>query len=90
TQLDYGEAEVIALALEMGARLVLLDEKEAREFARKLGLKVLGTIGLLIWAKKEGIIDNLKVYLDALQMKAGFRVSQQLYKQVLKEVNEEM
>ena len=78
------------MALKMGARLVLLDEKEAREFARKLGLKVLGTIGLLIWAKKEGIIDNLKVYLDALQMKAGFRVSQQLYKQVLKEVNEEM
>ena len=77
------------MALEMGARLILLDEKEAREFARKLGLKVLGTIGLLIWAKKEGIIDNLKVYLDALQMKAGFRVSQQLYKQVLKEVSEE-
>jgi len=50
---DYGEAEVIALALEKKTDLVLLDKKEAREVAEKLGFRVLGTVGLLIGAKQE-------------------------------------
>ena len=50
---DYGEAEVITLALEKKTDLVLLDEKEAREVAEKLGFRVLGTVGLLIGAKQE-------------------------------------
>jgi len=54
--LDRGEAEVIALAQERQADLVLLDEKEAREFAERLGLRVLGTLGLLVWAKREGLV----------------------------------
>ena len=70
---DYGEAEVIALALEKKTDLVLLDEKEAREVAERLGFRVLGTVGLLIWAKREGLIKSVQENLDALREEAGFR-----------------
>jgi len=88
TQLDWGEAEVIALALEKEADLVFLDEKEARELARRLGLKVLGTVGLLIWGKRKGLIRNLREQLDALKEKVGFRLKAELYKRALKEADE--
>jgi predicted nucleic acid-binding protein len=86
--LDRGESEVIALAQEVGADLVLLDEKDARAAAERIGLKVLGTIGILIWAKKAGHIPNLQEQLDALRDKAKFRISTELYNQALKVVGE--
>ena len=88
SSIDYGEAEVIALALEKKTDLVLLDEKEAREVAERLGFRVLGTVGLLIWAKREGLIKSVQENLDALREKAGFRLKPELYKQVLIEVGE--
>lgn len=88
TQIDHGEAEAITLALEKKANLILLDEKEAREIAQRLGLKVIGTIGLFVWAKREGFIGTVKEYLDALQNDAGFRLNPELYKQVLIKVDE--
>jgi predicted nucleic acid-binding protein len=51
-ELDEGEAEAIALCREQQAELVLLDEKDARRVVRRLGLAVLGTVGVLIWAKR--------------------------------------
>lgn len=86
--LDLGESEVIALAREVGADLVLLDEKDARLAAKRVGLKVLGTIGILIWAKQAGHISSLQEQLDALQEKAKFRISPELYEQALKAVSE--
>lgn len=49
--LDEGEAEAIVLAREQQAAIVLLDEKDARAMAGKLGLSVLGAVGILLWAK---------------------------------------
>lgn len=86
--LDRGESEAIALAQEVGADLVLLDEKDARLGAERIGLKVLGTIGILIWAKKAGQIRSLQEQLDALRDKAKFRLSTGLYHQALKSVSE--
>ena len=86
--LDDGESEAIALALEIGANLVLLDERDARETAEAFGLELLGTIGILIWAKKEGLIPNLKAKLDRLMNIAKFWVSRELYKRVLAEAGE--
>jgi len=65
--LDEGEAEAITLCKEKNVEVVLLDEKDARRAAHRLGLKVLGTVGLLVWAKRVGIISNLKEQLDKLQ-----------------------
>ena len=81
--LDAGEAEAIVLAREQQASTVLLDEKDARRVARKLGLFVLGTVGVLIWAKRAGQIADLRSQLDALQQEGKFRLSKPLYLEAL-------
>jgi predicted nucleic acid-binding protein len=55
--LDRGEAETIALALELQAELVLLDEREGRRAAQRLGLQVVGVVGILLEAKTKGAIE---------------------------------
>lgn len=79
--LDLGEAEAIALALEIGADFVLLDEKDARKRAKNQGLKV------LVWGKKSGRVEALKPLLKAL-VKQNFRISDELFSRILREVGE--
>lgn len=81
-ELDEGEAEAIALSCEGSAEPILLDEKNARRIAQRLGLAVLGTVGILIWAKRAGLIPNLREQLDALQSQGKFRLSQSVRQQV--------
>lgn len=88
TSLDTGEAEAIVLAREQNISIVLLDEKDARKAAKRLGLSVLGAVGILIWAKRAGIIANLRSQLDALQQEGGFRLSRALYLEALAAVGE--
>lgn len=88
TELDEGEAESIVLAHEVGARIILLDERDARRTAKRMNLKVLGTVGVLIWAKKAGKLVNLRENLDALRDFGGFRLSQTIYERALGEVGE--
>jgi uncharacterized protein len=57
-ELDGGEAEAIALALEVGADLLLMDERLGRETARHLGLRYTGLIGVLIESKRKGLINQ--------------------------------
>jgi len=57
--LDLGEAEVLALAEQTDARLVLIDERKARRFARRLGRPLAGTVGILLLAKEVGQIENV-------------------------------
>lgn len=86
--LDEGESESIVLALEQSADLILLDDYEAREFARTYGLNITGTVGILMKAKKEGKITSLKEELERLR-ESGFWLSNDLYAQVLQEWNNE-
>ncbi len=87
-ELDAGEAEAIALAVEMQADLVLLDERLARRVAGRLGLRFIGVLGVLVEAKRRGVIPLVKPVLDALLAKAGFWVGKPLYTRVLSEVDE--
>jgi len=87
-ELDSGEAEAIALAREECASVLLIDEREAREAANGFGIKVLGTIGLLVWAKQNNQIISLKSGLDRLQFERTFRISSDLYHRALKQVGE--
>ncbi len=85
--LDEGESEVIALALEANASLVLLDDREARIQAKRLGLQVTGTLGVLLRAKKLGLIKSLREELDKLK-ETGFRISKSLEKEILNAADE--
>jgi hypothetical protein len=77
--LDKGEAEAIALALQLKAEWTLLDEREGRRTAKSLGLKVTGVLGILLRAWQEGNLPSLRTAMDELREKAGFRISDELY-----------
>lgn len=87
SSLDNGESEAIALSLEIGADLILLDDSDAREKARLYGLKITGTIGILLRAKIDGKIVSLKEELKRLK-ETGFWISDKLEASLLKEVGE--
>ncbi len=87
-ELDEGEAEAIALAKELAADLLLLDERRDRAVASRLDLQFIGLLGVLIEAKQKGCLPAVKLVLDDLVAKAGFWVSQQLYACVLQTAGE--
>lgn len=80
--LDPGEAEAIALAERLGATL-LIDERKGRRIARASGIRVRGTVGVLILASERGLIPAIRPDLDAL-IAAGFHVSGTLYADALR------
>jgi predicted nucleic acid-binding protein len=85
--LDPGESEAIALAVEINAELVILDERDARETAEIYNLKKTGFIGILMKAKKEGFIDSVKKYLDQA-IERGFWINELLYHSIIEKINE--
>ncbi len=85
--LDSGEAESIVLATEINADLIILDEKLGRFHAKHAGLKVTGTIGVLIKAKKQGIIEELKPLLYELTTKDVW-FSEKLINEILNMIGE--
>lgn len=68
--LHRGEAEAIALAIQIKADLLLLDDKKARILAKRLDLRILGTLGILILAKKKNLIENLEEEIAKLLRKS--------------------
>ena len=86
--LDAGEAEAIVLATEISADLIILDEKLGRFHAKHADLTVTGTIGILIKAKTQGLIKELKPLLNELTDKKVW-ISEKLKGEILKKVGEE-
>jgi len=80
--LDSGEASAIALCLEKQDCLILIDEKKGRSKAKELGLKIMGTLGVLIKAKEKRIITSLREEIKNLQ-DVGFRMSDDLIFNIL-------
>jgi predicted nucleic acid-binding protein len=87
-ELDAGEAEAIALALETKAELLLMDEHLGRETALHMDVRCIGLIGVLIEAKRIGVVDSIRPLLDSLQDVAGFWISETLYQRVLQDEDE--
>ena len=87
-ELDIGEAEAIALAVEIQADQVLIDERRGRLVAAKLNLRYTGILGILVEAKSQGLIAEVKPLLDALVNEAGFWIAEPLRNSVLQLVNE--
>lgn len=86
-QLDPGEAETVASALELGIKRVVIDESIGRGIASYLGLYPTGTVGILLRAKREGCIPEIRPLLDEL-MRKRFRLKRQLYEWALSEAGE--
>jgi predicted nucleic acid-binding protein len=87
TQVDRGEASAIALALEFSKSMLILDDYKARKVAENLCLEITGTIGVIIIAKKRGIINSIKPYLEKIRA-TNFRISEEIERQAFKEAEE--
>lgn len=85
--LDTGEASAIALALEERVRLVAMDERRGRLMARDMGLIVTGSLGLLLRAKRLGLIEAVAPRLTAMRQN-GIWLGEALVRRVLAEAQE--
>jgi len=86
-ELDRGEAEVIVLARELNADWVLMDEKKGRRKLTQLGIRKIGTVGILLKAKEAGYIKSVTKNLTQLR-DSGFSISQYVFDRVLQEAGE--
>jgi predicted nucleic acid-binding protein len=84
TSLGKGESECIVLAKEIDADFVVFDDKCARKVAEFLGLNVVGTLGIIVTAHKEGKI-KAKPIIDKMRKKS-FWIDDTLYKRIMREI----
>jgi len=82
TQIDPGEAEAIALAIELGDVFLILDDRNGRRIAQQMGLKVIGTLGMLLRAKQKGVISEIKPVVMELEA-VNFRIAPALVQKAL-------
>jgi predicted nucleic acid-binding protein len=85
--LDAGESEAIALASELSADL-LMDESAGRAEAKRRGLQTTGAVGVLIAAKRVGLIPSVLPLVDRLRDEIGFFVSQSFRDEVRAQARE--
>jgi uncharacterized protein len=87
-QLDLGDTHTLALALQINADEVLINERRGRQVAEDLGLSVIGIVGIVLVAKQRALIPSVRRVMDTLVELAGFRINHQLYQKILKFVDE--
>ena len=87
--LGRGESEVISMAYENSKYGVIIDDRAARNCAFSMGIKVLGTIGIILLAKRRKMINQVSSVLDEL-CRVGFRVSPKLFDTALTLSNENL
>lgn len=82
-QLGLGESAAITLCLNQKADLLLIDEAAGREVATRLGVRTVGILGVLVDARNQRLIADVKTMLDRLESEAGFWISLDLRQHVL-------
>jgi len=83
TTLHAGESAAITLALQVADSVLIIDETDGRKAATRLGLKIVGTVGILLRAKEQQAIERVEPSLQALRTKARFWLSDNLYNHAL-------
>ena len=81
-RLGNGEWEALALAIELNANWIILDDLPARRSAEATGLNVIGTLGTLVTTKRAGVLNSIRPELNAL-VRTSFFLSAQLYDELL-------
>jgi len=81
--LHQGEAETICLALEKKAKLCLIDDKDGRIIAQLNNLSITGTLGILLKAKKNGLVSSVKPLINELRTEHNFWIRDDMYQKVL-------
>lgn len=85
--LDKGEASAIAYAIEHNDCLLIIDDYKGRRYAEQLGLKITGTLGVIINAKLNGHINSVKPLLDKIKQ-TDFRLTTDLERRTHEKSNE--
>jgi len=80
--LDSGEASAIALAIENQGSLLILDDQKARKEAKRLGLKLTGTIGVLILAINRGFISSSDNLIEKIKQ-SDFRIAEKYLQTII-------
>jgi predicted nucleic acid-binding protein len=80
--LDAGETEAIALYWEKSADFLLIDEQKGRKIASQEGIRIIGTMGILLRAKQQGLIVAIRPFVDLLR-NSPIRLSEGLFKKAL-------
>ena len=80
--LDIGEAEAMALYIEKEADFLLIDERKGRKVAAYNKINVIGSLGILLMAKKKDLLPSIKPLLNRLQQ-SYIRISNELYLKTL-------
>ena len=86
-RLGAGERDALALAIELRADWIILDDLPARRSALATGLNVIGTLGMLVTAKRTSLLTSIRPELDAL-LRTSFFLSPQLYNELLQAAGE--
>lgn len=87
SSVDKGEASSIALALEKPNSLLIIDDLKGRRVASRYGINITGTFGILVDAKNEGIIPEIKPVLEKIRQ-TNFRFSKKIENEILKQADE--
>jgi len=87
--LGLGELEAITLYKNLDADVLLIDDNRAKKYASLNGVKVIGSLGVLIKAKEEGHIEKVKPFLDEIQ-KSEVYISMKLIEKVLEICGEDL
>jgi predicted nucleic acid-binding protein len=84
---DRGEAEVIALAVELKADVVIIDERLGRRHALRLGLPLTGTLGILLKAKQRGLVTSICPLIKRLR-DGGIWLADKIVAETLRQAGE--
>jgi predicted nucleic acid-binding protein len=85
--LDKGEASAIALAVEADDALVVIDDLKGRKLAEQLGIKIIGTLGIVVDAKLNGHLASVKNCIDDFK-RTGFRINAEVEEIILRKAGE--
>lgn len=85
--LDKGEASAIALAVEQDDCLLIIDDMKGRQFAMQLRLNITGTLGVIVTAKKAGLLKSVKPILEQIKQ-TNFRMSEKVEQEILQKAGE--